>query len=89
MISERTCDTDDCYYITGIHSILKCIKIENGYFKIIIFHNFLVFLIIYQYQILNGTVHIFLNLNPMKFSSYFIPENTKQCHVYEFDCHFA
>ncbi len=41
MISEGSCDTEDCSYdaensalITGINYILKYIKIENSYFKL-------------------------------------------------------
>ncbi len=39
MISEGSCDTEDWsndvkIEITGISSILQCIKIENSYFKL-------------------------------------------------------
>ncbi len=42
MISKRSCDTEDwnndaekfSFAITGINSILKCIQIENTYFKL-------------------------------------------------------
>ncbi len=53
MISEGSCDTEDCSndadnsaLITGINYILQYIQIENSHFKcLILFHNITVFLI--------------------------------------------
>ncbi len=46
MISEGSCDTEvwsndaeNSALITGINYILKLIKMENGYYRFVIFHN--------------------------------------------------
>jgi len=45
-ISEGSCDTEDCFAITGINYNLKYIQIELQLFQIVIlFHNITVFLI--------------------------------------------